>query len=214
MVISKLLYIKSVSFTLVDKRYNYDEDERSNVISELQLTSSYNVKELCRMREPRDCRGAEIFKDKVLIFGGEKSLSCEDYLDSVLEFDVKANQCKEIPSLPRPLRRMATVQWRDQVVVLGGLDKDNEVLNDVCMYDCKTGKITVLPSMLEKRWGCFAVITGNTIVAMGGKNEKDERLNSVECFTMGGSTWKYLPAMNKARSYAVAEVLPSTRKYV
>ena len=82
------------------------------------------------------------------------------------------------------------------------------------MYDCKTGKITVLPSMLEKRWGCCAVITGNTIVVMGGMNEKGERLKSVECFTMGGSKWEYLPAMNKDRWYAVAEVLPSTRKYV
>ena len=194
--------------------HNYDKRKWSNVISELQLTSPYNVKELCRMHEPRGCHGAEIFQDKVLILGGGKSWRCEDYLDSVLVFDVKTNQCKEMPPLPRPLTCMATIQWRDQVVVLGGKGKNDEVLNDVFMYDCKTGKITVLPSMLEKRWGCCAVITGNTIVVMGGMNEELEDLNSVECFTMGSSTWEYLPAMNKARSYAVAEVLPSTRKYV
>jgi hypothetical protein len=68
--------------------------------------------------------------------------------------------------------------------------------------------------MLEKRYECFSVITGNTIVVMGGINEEDEYLNSVECFTMGGSTWEYLPAMNKARYRAVGVVLPSTRKYV
>ena len=68
--------------------------------------------------------------------------------------------------------------------------------------------------MLEKRYGCCAVITGNTIVVMGGYNEKREDLNSVECFTMGGSTWEHLPVMNITRSDAVAEVLPSTRKYV
>ena len=109
---------------------------------------------------------------------------------------------------------MATAQWRDQVVVLGGKDKDDKVLNDVFMYDCKTGKTTVLPSMLEKRWGCCAVITGDTIVVMGGVNEKGERLKSVEYFTMLDSTWEYLPAMNKTRCSAVAEVLPSKRKYV
>ena len=193
--------------------YNYDEGERSNVISELQLTPPYNVKELCQMPEPRERHRAEIFEDRVLIFGGEKSWLVEDRLDSVLEFDVKTNQCKEMPPLPRPLTRMATVQWRNQVVVFGGFDNNDKVLNDVFMYDCKTGKITVLPSMLEKRWGCCAVITGNTIVVMGGENEEGE-LKSVECFTMGGSTWKYLSAMNKARCLAVAEVLPSTRKYV
>jgi N-acetylneuraminic acid mutarotase len=132
----------------------------------------------------------------------------------VSEFDPKRNECKEMPKLPSALRRMATVRWRDEVVVLGGLDKDNKVLNDVFMYDSKTGKTTALPSMLEKRDGCCAVITGNTIVVMGGMNEKYEYLSSVECFTMGDSTWKYLPAMNKPRLRAVAEVLPSTRKYV
>ena len=195
--------------------YNYKKIKQSNVISELQLTSPYRVKELCQMPEPREYHCVEIFEDKVLIFGGQKSLASTDYLDSVLEFDVKTNQCKEISPLPSPLTRMATVQWRDQVVVLGGQDKDNKVLNDVFMYDCITGKITVLPSMLEKRWGCCAVITGNTIVVMGGENEKEfSRLKSVECFTMGGSTWEYLPAMNKARWCAVAEILPSRRKYV
>ena len=217
----KLPYACGIHQTIVHQErvfhiggYNYDKRERYNLISELQLTSPYNVKELCRMPERRICHSAEIFEDKVLILGGEKSLASKDYLDSVLEFDVKTNQCKEMPPLPRPVMGMATVQWRNQVVVLGGQDKNSKVLNDVFMYDCKTGKITVLPSMLEKRWGCCAVITGNTIVVMGGMNEKGERLKSVECFTMGGSTWEYLPAMNKARAFAVAEVLPFTRKYV
>ena len=187
--------------------FNCDEGKGSNVISELQLAPPYNVKELCRMPQPRDCHGAEIFEDKILILGGDKSGASEGYLDSVLEFDVKTNKCKEMPPLPHPLTRMATVQWRNQVVVFGGFDNNDKVLNDVFMYDCKTGKITVLPSMLEKRWGCCAVIAGNTIVVMGGVNEKFEYLKSVECFTMGGSTWKYLPAMNNARWYAVAEVL-------
>ena len=109
---------------------------------------------------------------------------------------------------------MATVCWRDQVVVLGGRNEKEKALNDVFMYDCKTGKTTALPSMLEKRFECCAVITGDTIVVMGGFNENDENLSSVECFTTGGSAWEYLPAMNKARSGAVAEVLPSTRKYL
>jgi E3 ubiquitin-protein ligase NRDP1 len=189
--------------------YNGDERKKSNVISELQLTSPCTLKELCQMPQPRGRHGAEAFEDKVLILGG---IDDNDVLDSVLEFDSEKNECKELPSLPHPMKEMATVRWRDQVVVLGGRDKDGEVLNDVFMYDCKTGKITVLPSMLEKRYDCCAVITGNTIVVMGGENDDD--LSSVECFTMGGCSWKYLPNMNKRRSEAVAEVLPSTRKCV
>ncbi len=186
--------------------------DSSDVISELQLASSVTMKKLCQMPERRDSHGAEIFEDKVTIFGGEDDRGRP--LNSVLEFDPKKNECKKLPPLPHRLTKMATVRWRDQVVVLAGRDKDGEVRSDVFMYDYKTGKITTLPSMLKKRKECCAVITGNTIVVMGGEDEKSETLSSVECFTMGGSTWEYLPAMNKARCVAVAEVLPSTRKYV
>ena len=188
--------------------YNYDKSGQSDVISELQLTTRCTLKELCQMPEPRECHGAEVFEDKILILGGQKS----DFhaLDNVVEFDPLKNECEEMPPLPYSLRRMATVRWRDQAVLLGGRGKNNRVLNDVFMYDCKTGKTTALPAMMEKRRDCCAVIKESTIVVMGGMNENDERLNSVECFTMGHSTWKYLPAMNEARCGAVAEVLPST----
>ncbi len=218
---AELPYACSVHQTVVYQQnviniggYNYDKREYSNVISELQitqLTSPCTIKKLCQMPEPRGYHGAEVFEDKVLILGG---YTAGNTTDSVLEIDPKRNECKEMPKLPFPLKRMATVRWRDEVVVLGGLDKDNQELNDVFMYNSKTGKTTALPSMLEKRWCCCAVITGNTIVVMGGVNEKGEYLSSVECFTMGSSTWECLPAMNKARWRAVAEVLPSTRKYV
>ena len=192
--------------------WNDNEGKMSNMISELQLTSPCTMKKLCEIPERRWWHGAEVFKDKVLIFGGVDDSG--KTLNSVLEFDPERNECKETVSLPHPLKEMATVLWRDQVVVLGGRNKDNEVFNDVFMYDCKTGKITVLPSMLKKRYACCAVITGNTIVVMAGENEKHEELNSVECFTMGSYAWESLPHMNIERAYSVAQVLPSRKKYV
>ena len=181
------------------------------MISELQLTSPCTMRKLCQMPEPRDCHGAEIFEDKVMILGGDGP---QGSVDTVLEFDVNKNECKKMPPLPHPLSSMATVCWRDQVVVLGRCNDREKALNDVFMYDCKTGKATALPSMLEKRCGCRAVITGDTIVVMGGDDENEKDLSSVEHFTMGGSAWEYLSAMNKARYGAVAEVLPYRRKYV
>ena len=214
----KLSYASSAHQTVVCRQsvihiggYNYDEHKQFNVISELQLTSPCTMKELCQMPEPKYSHGAEVVEDKVLILGGYGSGKTAD---SVLQFDPTTNKCKEMPKLPFALKGMATVRWRDEVVVLGGQDKDNRPRNDVFMYNSKTGKITTVPSMLEKRWLCCAVLTGNTIVVMGGWNDKCKILSSVECFTMGSSTWQYLPAMNYARSGAVAEVLPSGRKYV
>ena len=193
----------------------FNGSSSSDVISELQLTPTVTMEKLFQMPEPRDCHGAEIFEDKVLILGGEEEdFDSINVLNSVLEFDVKNNECKEMPPLPRPLTKIATVRWRDQVIVIGGCNKRNKVLDSVFMYDSKTGKTTALPSMLERRSFCCAVTYGNTIVVMGGKNDKGELLKSVECFTMGGYTWKYLPDMNKDRDGAIAEVLSCTRKYV
>jgi hypothetical protein len=88
----------------------------------------------------------------------------------VLEFDPEKNECKELPSLPHlmhNMQEMATVRWGDQVVLLGGRDKDDQVLNDVFMYDCKTGiGARSLPYHLCWRRDMIVVqfITGNTIV--------------------------------------------------
>ncbi|XP_046841946.1 kelch-like protein 35 [Xenia sp. Carnegie-2017] len=142
----------------------------SDLISEIKITgtTSYILKELCRMPEPRFDHGAVVVDDKVLIFGGRGK--DHEALSSVLKFDPMTLTFKEMPPLPHPLTDMATVQWRDQVVLLGGSDEGRKALNSVIMYDSNTGKITVLPSMLEKRQWCCAVITGDTIVVMGGKS--------------------------------------------
>ena len=108
--------------------YNYDVGQWSNLISELQLTSSCVMKELCYMPEPRGHHGAEVVEDKVLILGGCDS---KKSTDSVLEFHPTTKKCKKIPKLPFALTRMATVRWRDEVVLLGGEDKVNQVRNDV-----------------------------------------------------------------------------------
>ena len=187
--------------------------ELYNMISELQVTPPCSINDLCHLPYPRQCHAAETFENKVLILGGQGYYSA-DPLSSVRKFDPIENLCGKMRSLPYPLTQMATVRWRDQVVVLGGRDEEDQVLNDVFMYDCKAGSTKALPPMLEKRYGCCAVITGDTIVVMGGENENDKTLKSVECFTMGGSTWEYLPEMNLARYRAVAEVLPYTMKYM
>jgi hypothetical protein len=90
---------------------------------------------------------------------------------------------------------MAGGRWGDQAVLIRGFDNGS-----------KTGSTTELPSMLEERNGCSAVITGNTIVAMGGRGKTTGRVRSVEAFTLGGYTWRYLPAMNEIRSGATANV--------
>ena len=63
---------------------------------------------------------------------------------------------------------MATVAWRDNVVIIGGEDKEGNELNTVVSYNITNEKSEMLPSMKHKRSSCTAVRTGNVIVVMGG----------------------------------------------
>ena len=181
----------------------------SDCCTELCLTAPYTSKQLCEMPEPlREDYTVVVFQQKVLIFGGETYPDdfYAAFLDNVLEFDLTTKKFKVLPPLPRAAKLMAAVRWGDQVVLIGGFG-ENGPSKKVLMYDSKTGNTTELPSMLEERTGCAAVITGNTIVVMGGKG-KSGRVRSVEAFTLGGYSWRYLPAMNDIRSAPTATVLP------
>ena len=180
---------------------------RTDSLTELCLDPPYTCKQLCKMPEPpRAFYGMTAFDHKVLIFGG-KHTGDDHVLDSVLEYDLSTNEFKVMPPLPYAVYSMAVVRWGDQAVLAGGFCDDAKS-KKVFMYDSKTGYTTELPSMLEERTAPAAVITGNTIVVMGGKGQAG-RVRSVEAFTLGGYSWRYLPAMNDIRSLATATVLPT-----
>jgi N-acetylneuraminic acid mutarotase len=181
---------------------------KTDYCAELCLTAPYTCKQLCKRPEPaRKDYTVVAFEHKVLIFGG-KSATNNRLLGSVLEFDLITNKFKAMPSLPCAAQDMAAVCWGDHAVLFGGFDKDGQS-KKVYMYNSKTGTTTQLPSMLEERSGCAAVITGETVVVMGGRGKTAGRVRSVEAFTLGGYSWRYLPAMNDIRSLATVTVLPT-----
>jgi hypothetical protein len=182
--------------------------KKTDYCAELCLTAPYTCKQLCNMAEPARINYTVVaFEHKVLIFGG-RSATNKNQLDSVLEFDVSTKEFKVMPSLPRALEEPAALRWGDEAILIGGGDEAGQT-NKVFMYNSKTGNTTELPPMNEERCGCAAVITGNTIVVMGGRGKTTGRVRSVEAFTLGGYSWRYLPAMNDIRSAATATVLPT-----
>jgi hypothetical protein len=114
-----------------------------------------------------------------------------------------------MPPLPYAVVDMATVLWRNYVLVIGGEDEDNNALNKVAMYDVITGRSQMMPCMEQKRRGCTAVLTGNVVVVMGGRNEYFECLKSVECFDLERQIWQDLPDMFESKAFANAVVKPN-----
>jgi N-acetylneuraminic acid mutarotase len=187
--------------------YNQSESKTSDAIYELSLAPPYTVKLLARMPQPRCNHRAEIVNGKLFILGGTTTGFSKDGTDSVVVYDFIKNEIKPCPSLPEPVSGMSTVTWGNMIIVVGGVDKNCQALNDVIMYHIETGRSERLPSLKHKRRGLSAVIMHDVIVVLGGWN-KEGYLNSVESFTMGDDQWKELPGMKEKRYYVTAVVKP------
>jgi hypothetical protein len=192
---------------LVTGGYNEDQRVYSDCIHEVQLKPPHTVKLVCKMPEPSYRHSTVLCDDSILIVGGKKSVDCKDNLSSVLSYDIKKNECQQLPALPYPVSNMATVKWAENVVIIGGADKDDKALNNVIIYNIKTGNSHMLPPMLHKRKGCMAVVIENTIVVLGGMDERNNRLKSVEGFNFERFSWQELPDMKETRWLATAVVI-------
>ena len=177
-----------------------------NSIYEIKLNPPYTSKLLTRMPWSARSHGAELVNNKIYIFGGSRSQLAHAAIDNVLMFDPTSNNCTELQPLPYAVFDMATITWKDNVAVLGGMNQESRALDTVILYDVTTGSHRMLPSMKRKRYGCTAVIIDDNIVVMGGSGDDFEALNSVECYNFDTNTWTEFPAMIKARKFATAVV--------
>ena len=182
-------------------------DQVSDRIYEVLLVPPYTVKTLSTMPEPRHGHGMEIFYDSLLIVGGSTSRTSKDDLSSVVLFDIKKKECKQLAPLPYEVSDMATVRWGDNIVVIGGVSKHGNILDTVIMYNVKTKQSHMLPSMKCKRRGCTAVVIRNNIVVLGGMIEKTNVLKSVEAFNFQRYHWEELPEMSQERWLHTAVVV-------
>ena len=184
-----------------------DVNAVSDCIRDVQLVPPYTVKTLSRMPEPRRDHCMEIFDDSLLIVGGKTTGHWKNSLSSVVLYDIKKNECKQLAPLPYEVSVMATVRWGDNIVVIGGADKHGKALDTVIIYNVKTEQSHMLPSMRCKRRGCCAVVIGNNIVVLGGVVEQERDLKSVEAFNFESYTWQELPEMSHGRWHHTAVVV-------
>ena len=174
-------------------------------IHEIQLTNPYGSSLLTRLPKPVFYHGAETVNNKLFIIGGSITELLTPTND-VLMFDPANKTCTELKPLPYAVTRMATVTWKDNVVILGGMNDQYKAIKTVIRYNVTTGSHLMLPEMTTKRCSCIAVILGENIIVMGGCDENDTDLKSVECFNLTTNTWTEFPAMTEARQGATAVV--------
>ena len=188
----------------------FDCDKRTSIdsITEIPLVPPYTSELLASMRQSRCDHGVAIFGDKILIVGGRERSGWSSALRSVVMYDITKNECQKLAPLPYPVHDMATVKWDDDnVMIMGGVDSNDQPLNKVLMYNIKSQKSRELPNMKYRRRGCVAAVVRDTVIVMGGRGERRDYLESVEGFRFDRNTWEELPAMHEARAWATAAVL-------
>ena len=193
-------------------------DNVSDGIYEIKLNPPHISKLLTKMPEPRYQHGCNIIDNQVVVVGGRTSNYLEDNKNTVYVCDIKCrltnkgyqtNKCKTLPPLPFRISEMATVSYKGNVILIGGVNEKGQTLNRVVMYDVKTGNIKMLPCLNHKRSLSAAVICGNVIVVAGGYDyETQSCLQSVECLDLNTSVWRELAPMTTKRGFATAVLKP------
>ena len=148
----KLAYYSSVQYNdqlIVSAGYN--DNVTSNLIRAVQLVPPYSVEILSEMPEPRQHHSMEIFDANLFIVGGSTTVNYPDSLSSVLLYDIKKNELKQLSPLPYEVSCMATVRWGDNIVVIGGADQYSNALDTVIIYNVNTKQSHLLPSMRCRR---------------------------------------------------------------
>ena len=184
-------------------------DTISDGIYEVSLNPPHNTKLLTQIPEPRCSHGCEIIDNKVVVAGGTISRDNKYARNTVYAYDLKLNELKILPPLPFPISDMASVSYKGNIILIGGINEKGQTLNTGVMYDVKTGKFKMLPCLNHKRLGSAAVIGGNVVVVMGGYDYMTKRrLSSVECLDLNTNVWRELSPVTTKRSFAAAVLKP------
>ena len=83
-------------------------------------------------------------------------------------FDIRRNQCIEMPPLPSPVSFMATVCRDETTLLIGGIGDKGKYSDEIIEYDPKTGHNKALLLVEKERVGSLAVLHDNKLVVISG----------------------------------------------
>ena len=188
----------------------------SKRIYEIHLEPPHESRILSVLFTPVAWHGAELVDDKIFIFGGGRNpfVSTAD----VLAFDLSSSTLSQKQSLPRAVKGMATVMKGESVAVVGGLDDNDQELDEAFMYDIRSGGRHALPQMNEKRGGCSAVTCFTLETRSSSSSERltgalfvvgsVRSLNTVEGYSVASHRWIDMPPTREARGFCSMLVAP------
>jgi N-acetylneuraminic acid mutarotase len=124
--------------------------------------------------------------------------------DPLLRFDAA---WQDLPPLKTPRGRCGMAMWgSDKIIVVGGTDKQDNILWSVEMYDIFSCEWADLPSLRQPKTGCAAIVVHDKLYVLGGF-DASSCLSDCEVLDLSqpGSHFTLLPnGLPQALSKAVA----------
>ena len=108
-----------------------DGDNVSDGIYEIKLNPPYTSKLLTQMPEPTCGHACHIIDNQVVVVGGMTSIYLKDAKNTVYAYDMNNNECKTLPPLPFAITEMASVSYKGNVILIGGVNEKGQTLNSV-----------------------------------------------------------------------------------
>ena len=112
-----------------------------------------------------------------------------------------------VRDMPRAVEAAAAVVLDEKLLVIGGFNRDLEVLSAVVEYDPEDGSWKELPGLLTAREVFSVTVLGGDIVVMGGFGASDSWLTSVERYNRLRQCWEAMPSLTDTLVYSAALVV-------
>jgi hypothetical protein len=125
------------------------------------------------MAQPRYDFQAVVSGNKIFLIGGLGGASTIDEtaaMDEVEIFDPSSNQCSSGSPMNSPRSCFAAVSMNDSIFVIGGIDENNNLMNDIIVFSNGIWREkSVFPAPhAEGRHSCGAGMVNGKIVIIGG----------------------------------------------
>ena len=117
-----------------------NEGRNSDKIYEVLLSPPYTTTTLSLLPQPRAWHGVELVNDKIFILGGGRNPGVPT--DDVLVYSLSENRCCALNNLPYRVQGMGTSRRWNTVMLLGGVDEEENELRKAIYYDIESGTVS------------------------------------------------------------------------
>jgi len=164
---------------------------------------------IASMKEGRWNHSLLEIKGKLYAVGGLRSLSGDDRIATIEEYNFDTNSWAVIADIPIPLAQSRAVYCNGEIFVVAGAEEranSYTVSNRVIAYNLETQQWSEKGSINESRIAFAIDVVDNQIVVAGGIN-KGVKMNSAELFSPETDTWLHINNISELKNGSMACVV-------